>query len=260
MGIRYDRRFQWALFSALSSSGDYYLHFTSCTHCLEVEIFTRLRLPRGVPGAISMLVRYAIIGIGSFLAISAIGIDLSRFGLLAGAMGVGLGFGLRNIIENFVSGLIIIFERPIEVNDTVVVGDVMGNVERIGIRSSTVKTFDGSEVIVPNANLITNQVTNWTMSDRKRRIQLPVKVAFGNDPHKVLELLYKVADEHPGVLNLPEPQAFFNGFGDNYLDFTLYYWISDNILQIKSEMALERSRCYKELPALIPRDQRGISI
>lgn len=205
---------------------------------LEIEIFTRLKLPRGVPGAISMLVRYAIIGIGSFLAISAIGIDLSRFGLLAGAMGVGLGFGLRNIIENFVSGLIIIFERPIELNDTVVVGDVTGNVARIGIRSSTVKTFDGSEVIVPNANLITNQVTNWTMSDRQRRIQLPVKVAFGNDPHKVLELLHKVAKDHTGVMESPEPQAFFNGFGDNYLDFALFYWVSDNILQTKSEMAL----------------------
>jgi potassium efflux system protein len=205
---------------------------------LETEIFTRLTLPRGVPGAISMLVRYAIIGIGSFLAISAVGIDLSRFGLLAGAMGVGLGFGLRNIIENFVSGLIIIFERPIELNDIVEVGDVVGSVARIGIRSSTVKTFAGSEVIVPNADLITNQVTNWTMSDKQRRIQLPVKVAFGNDPHKVLELLVKVAQEHPGVLHLPEPMAIFNGFGDNFLDFTLNYWVSDNILQTKTEIAL----------------------
>ncbi|NOR65626.1 MAG: mechanosensitive ion channel, partial [Candidatus Scalindua sp.] len=160
---------------------------------LEIEIFTRLQLPRGVPGAISMLVRYAIIGIGLFLAISAIGIDLSRFGLLAGAMGVGLGFGLRNIIENFVSGLILIFERPIQVGDTIAVGDVFGNVLRIGVRSSTVKTFDGSEVIVPNANLISNQVSNWTMSDQRRRIQLSVKVALGNDPHQTLELLLKAA-------------------------------------------------------------------
>lgn len=205
---------------------------------LEIEIFTRLQLPRGVPGAISMLVRYTIIGIGAFLAISAIGIDLSRFGLLAGAMGVGLGFGLRNVIENFVSGLIIIFERPIEVGDTVEVNDVIGNVGNIGIRSSTVKTFDGSDVIVPNAQLISNQVTNWTMSDRRRRIQLPVKVAFGNDPHKVLELLLKVASEHQGVLGFPEPVALFNGFGDNYLDFTLNYWVSDNIPQTKSEVAL----------------------
>ena len=208
---------------------------------LTTEIFSRLKLPRGVPGAISALARYFIIGLGFFMAISAIGVDLGKFGLLAGAMGVGLGFGLRNIIENFVSGLIIIFERPIEVGDTVEVGNVFGNVEKIGIRSSTVQTFDGSEVIVPNGSLISKEVINWTLSDRRRRIQLPVKVAFGNDPHKVLELLLKVAGEHAGVLNTPEPQAFFNGFGDNYLDFTLYYWISDNILQIKSEMALRSS-------------------
>ncbi len=205
---------------------------------LTTEIFSRLKLPRGIPGAISMLVRYTIIGAGFFLAISAIGVNLGKFGLLAGAMGVGLGFGLRNIIENFVSGLIIIFERPIEVGDTIEVGDVFGNVGKIGMRSSTVQTFDGSEVIVPNGSLISNNVTNWTLSDRRRRMQLPVKVAFGNDPHKVLELLLKVAGEHTGVLDSPEPQAFFNGFGDNYLDFTLYYWISDNILQIKSEIAL----------------------
>ncbi|MHC4267487.1 MAG: mechanosensitive ion channel family protein [Planctomycetota bacterium] len=205
---------------------------------MEMELFTRLRLPRGVPGAISMLVRYTIIGLGFFLSISAIGVDLGKFGLLAGAMGVGLGFGLRNIIENFVSGLILMFERPIQVGDTIEVGDVFGNVGKIGIRSSTVETYDGSEVIVPNASLISNIVSNWTMSNRQRRIQLPVKVAFGNDPHKVLELLHKVSREHSGVLNFPEPQAFFNGFGDNHLDFTLYYWISDKILQIKSEMAL----------------------
>jgi small-conductance mechanosensitive channel len=205
---------------------------------LATEIFSRFKLPRGVSGAISILTRYTIIGLGFFLAISAIGVDLGKFGLLAGAMGVGLGFGLRNVIENFVSGLIIIFERPIEVGDTIEVGEVFGNVGKIGMRSSTVHTFDGSEVIVPNGSLISNQVTNWTLSDRRRRMQLPVKVAFGNDPHKVLELLIKVAREHPGVLDFPEPQAFFNGFGDNYLDFTLYYWISDNILQIKSEIAL----------------------
>ena len=205
---------------------------------LTTEIFSRLKLPRGIPGAISTLARYFIIGLGLFMAISAIGVDLGKFGLLAGAMGVGLGFGLRNVIENFVSGLIIIFERPIEVGDTIESGTIFGNVEKIGIRSSTVQTFDGSEVIVPNGSLISNEVINWTLSDRRRRIQLPVKVAFGHDPHKVLELLLKVAGEHAGVLNTPEPQAFFNGFGDNYLDFTLYYWVSDNILQIKSEMAL----------------------
>ena len=227
---------------------------------LEVEIFPRLQLPRGVPGAISRLIRYAIIGFGFFLAISAVGVDLGKFGLLAGAMGVGLGFGLRNIIENFVSGLIIIFERPIEIGDTVEVNDVLGNVEKIGIRSSTVKTFDGSEVIVPNANLISNQVSNWTLSDRRRRIQLPVKVAFGNDPHKVLELLLKVVREHPGVLDSPEPEAFFNGFGDNYLDFLVHYWVSVNILQTKSEVALGIHDTIKEAGIDTPRPKGDFNL
>jgi small-conductance mechanosensitive channel len=227
---------------------------------LEAEIFSRLKLPRGVPGAISTLARYFIIGLGLFLAISAIGVNLGKFGLLAGAMGVGLGFGLRNIIENFVSGLIIIFERPIEVGDTIEAGEVFGNVERIGIRSSTVKTFDGSEVIVPNANLISNQVTNWTMSDQRRRIKLPVKVALGNDPHQTLELLLKAAREHQGVLKLPEPTATFNGFGDNFLDFTLYYWVSENILQTKSEVALGVHDIIKEAGIDTPRPKGDFNL
>lgn len=227
---------------------------------IKAEIFSRFKLPRGIPGGISMLTRYTIIKIGFFLAISVVGVDLGKFGLLAGALGVGLGFGLRNIIENFVSGLIIIFERPIEVGDTVEIGDVFGNVEKIGIRSSTVKTFDGSEVIVPNGSLISNQVTNWTFSDRQRRMQLPVKVAFGNDPHKVLELLRKVAGKHAGVLEIPEPQAFFNGFGDNYLDFTLYYWVSDNILQIKSEIALAVHDTIKDAGIDTPRPKGDFNL
>lgn len=227
---------------------------------LEMEIFPRLRLTRGVPGAISMMVRYTIIGFGFFLAISAAGFDLGKFGLLAGAMGVGLGFGLRNIIENFVSGLILIFERPIQVGDTVEVGDVVGNVQQMGIRSSTVKTFDGSEVIVPNANLLSNQVTNWTMSDRRRRIKLPVKVAFGNDPHKVLELLREVAGEHQGVLKNPEPMAIFSGFGDNYLEFMLYYWVSDNIFQTMSEIALGVHDTIKEAGIDTPRPKGDFNL
>ena len=227
---------------------------------LATEIFSRIRLPRGVPGAISMLARYTIIGFGFFLAISAIGVNLGKFGLLAGAMGVGLGFGLRNIIENFVSGLIIIFERPIEVGDMIKVDEVFGKVGKIGIRSSTVKTPDGSEVIVPNASLISNQVTNWTMSDRQQRIQLPVKVALGNDPHQTLELLIKVAREHPGVLDSPEPQAFFNGFGDNYLDFALYYWLSDNVLETKSEVALGVHDTIKEAGIDTPRPKGDFNL
>jgi small-conductance mechanosensitive channel len=225
---------------------------------LDLEVFPRVRLPRGIPGAISMVVRYTVVGLGILLAISSLGLDLGKFGLLAGALGVGLGFGLQNVIANFVSGLILAFERPIQVGDKIEVGTVLGNVKQIGVRSSTVKTFDGSEVIVPNADLISNQVTNWTLSDARQRMKLPVKVAFDSEPEEVLEILLKIAREHPGILKDPEPVAVFNGFGDYFLDFTLYYWVSGNIFQIQTEVALGVHRSIKEAGIEKPRPQQDL--
>ncbi len=228
---------------------------------LDMEVFPRVRLPRGIPGAISMVVRYILVAVGIILAISSIGIDLGKFGLLAGALGVGLGFGLQNIIANFVSGIILAFERPVQVGDTVQIADVYGNVQQIGVRSSTVKTFDGSEVIVPNADFISNSVTNWTLSDRRRRLKLPVKVAFGNDPHQVLDLILKVAKEHADVLDDPEPFSVFNGFGDNYLDFTLYYWIPTHLFfKAKTEIALGVHDLIKAKGIDTPRPQRDLRL
>ena len=227
---------------------------------LDVELFPRIHLPRGIPGAISMIIRYTIVGVGIFLAISSLGIDLGTFGLLAGTLGVGIGFGLQNVIANFVSGLILTFERPIQVGDKIEVGDVLGNVKQIGVRSSTVKTFDGSEVIVPNADLISNQVINWTLTDTRQRMKLPVKVAFESDPDQVLEILLKVVREHPAVLDDPEPMATFNGFGDYFLDFTLYYWITGNIFQTKTEVALGVHRSIKEAGIQKPKPQQEIQI
>jgi len=136
---------------------------------------------------------------------------------------------------------------------------VFGNVQSIGVRSSTVKTFDGSEVIVPNADLISNRVTNWTLSDRKRRMELPVKVAFGNDPHQVLELIVSVARKHPDVLEDPEPFSVFNGFGDNYLDFTLYYWIPTQMyFKAKTEVALGVHDLITSKGIETPRPQRDV--
>ncbi|MCK4754876.1 MAG: mechanosensitive ion channel, partial [Calditrichia bacterium] len=226
---------------------------------LDMEVFPRVKLPRGIPGAISMVVRYSLVTVGIILAISSIGVDLGKFGLLAGALGVGLGFGLQNIIANFVSGIILAFERPVQVGDTVKIADVYGNVQSIGVRSSTVKTFDGSEVIVPNADFISNSVTNWTLSDRRRRLDMPVKVAFGNDPHQVLDLILKVAKEHADVLDDPEPFSVFNGFGDNYLDFTLYYWIPTHLFfKAKTEIALGVHDLIKAKGIDTPRPQRDV--
>ena len=226
---------------------------------MDMEIFPRIKLPRGIPGAISMVVRYVIVALGIIIALYSLGIDLGEFGLLAGALGVGLGFGLQNIIANFVSGLILAFERPVQVGDTVQMDKLFGNVKSIGVRSSTVRTFDGSEVIVPNADLISNRVTNWTLSDRQRRLELPVKVAYGNDPHEVLDLILSVAKKHPDVLEDPEPFSIFNGFGDNFLDFTLYYYIyTQNYFKAKSEVALGVHDLIKSKGIDTPRPQRDV--
>jgi len=206
---------------------------------LREEVFSRFRLPRGVAGAVSTLVGYVIIGFGIVLAIAALGIDMSKFAILAGALGVGLGFGLQNIVANFISGLIVIFERPIQIGDTIEVGNLMGNVTDIGVRSSKVRTFDGAEVIVPNNDLISKQLINWTYSDRIRRVKWPVKVAYGSDPHRVLEILRQVPALHPDVLGDPEPLPLFDGFSDNSMNFTLLYWIpTAKILTARSEVGV----------------------
>jgi small-conductance mechanosensitive channel len=192
---------------------------------IEEEMASRLKLPKGIPFAISVTIRYFIVILGFVMALSAAGIDLSEFGLIAGALGIGIGFGLQNIVSNFISGLILIYERPIQSGDTVEVGNLMGQVKRIGIRSSNVKTYDGAEVVVPNSNLVSNDLINWTLSDNRRRIEVKVGVAYGSDPNQVLELLKKVATDHERVLDDPEPLALFEEFGDSSLNFRLLFWV-----------------------------------
>ena len=169
---------------------------------LEEDVYPRVALGRGVPYAISSLLHYAVLFGGFVLAIFAMGVDLTRVTILAGAFGVGIGFGLQNVVNNFVSGLIMLFERPMKLGDTVQVGDVTGMVDRIGIRSSTLRTLEGAEVVVPNASLISERLTNWTLSNKRRRIDIKVGVAYGTDPQKMLDLLLAVARSHRDVLGL----------------------------------------------------------
>ena len=155
---------------------------------LDEDVLPRLNLARGLPPTISRLSRYVILALGFLLAVGAAGVNMSQIALLASALSVGIGFGLQNVVNNFVSGLILIFERPIRIGDTVQLGDLVGEVRKIGIRASTMRTAQGAEVILPNAELISNQVVNWTLSDFKRRIEIPVGVAYGSDPDHVMEL------------------------------------------------------------------------
>ena len=206
---------------------------------VEDEFLVRANLPKGVPAAISVTVRYFIIILGLTMALSAAGIDLGSFGLIAGALGVGIGFGLQNIVNNFISGLILVYERPVNVGDTVEVENLMGIVKRVGVRSSNVRTFDGAEVVVPNGNLISNQLINWTLSDNQRRVEVKVGAAYGSDPNLVLDLLKKVAVEHVDVLKDPEPRALFDGFGDSSLDFRLLFWVHFEMgIGTKSDIAI----------------------
>jgi len=228
---------------------------------LAEDVFSRVHLPRGVPATISMMVNYGIVTIAFFIALAVAGFDLSRFAIIAGALSVGIGFGLQNVVNNFVSGLILAFERPISVGDSLEIGTLWGRVSKIGIRSSVVRTFDGSEVIVPNADFISNQVINWTLSDVSRRLIIPVGVAYGSDPHQVLNLLVKVATEHPGILPDPEPYALFQEFGDSSLNFELRAWCDFNDgLRIKTQLNLAIHDALKEAGIEIPFPQRDLHL
>ena len=207
---------------------------------LEEDVYPRLHLGHGLPYGISSLLHYAILCLGFLLAVGALGVDLTKLTVLTGAFGVGLGFGLRDVVNNFVSGLIVLFERPIRPGDAIQMGEVAGEVRRIGIRSTMVRTPEGADVIVPNACLVSEKVTNWTFSDRLRRLDVRVGVAYGSAPEKVLELLGGVAAAHPGVLAEPPPLALFLGFGDSALNFELRAWTNrfNRWVEIRSDLGV----------------------
>lgn len=231
------------------------------TKILEKDVFTRVTVSRGMPNTINMLLKIALISGGFFLAAAAAGMELSNLSIIIGAFSVGIGFGLQNIFNNMVSGLILAFERPIKVGDTVEVGTLTGVVKKISFRSSTIKSFDGAEVIVPNGNLISDSMTNWTLSDHHRRMDIRVGVAYGTDPDLVLGLLREVAEEHESVRKKPEPSAFFIGFGDSSLDFRLLAWTDiEKRLRTESELNVLVNKKLDEAGIEIPFPQRDLHI
>jgi potassium efflux system protein len=230
-------------------------------HLLQ-NVLSRLPLQRGVPYAISKVTYYVLLTLIFFAAVIEAGVDLSKFTVITGALGVGLGFGLQNVVSNFVSGLILLFERPIRVGDTVDVNGLVGTVKRIGARSSTVQTYQGSEVIVPNSNLISNQVINWTLSTPWRRVEVPVGVAYGTDPEQIINLLVEVAGSNPGVMQDPKPSAFFVGFGDSALNFELRFWSArqESWFQLKSDVTTSVAKALREAGIEIPFPQRDLHV
>jgi small-conductance mechanosensitive channel len=229
---------------------------------LDEDVYPRLRIALGQSYAISSLLHYIILALGFIVGLGLLGVDMTRITVLVGAFGVGIGFGLQSVVNNFVSGLILLFERPIHVGDVVELGAMQGVVRRIGMRASVVHTWQGADIIVPNSQMVTEQVTNWTLTDQLRRIDLPVSVNYGAMPQHVIALLETVARAHPQVLPEPPPRAFFMGYGDSAINFTLFAWPDhfNHWLQVKSDLTMAVYEAVAAAGMSFPFPQREVRV
>lgn len=226
-------------------------------------ILVRANVEASSRASIGTITRYVILLIGSIFIVQSAGIDLSALSLLAGALGVGIGFGLQNITDNFISGLIILFEKPIKVGDRIEVGDVDGDVISISVRATTIQTNDNISMIIPNSEFISQKVINWSHNDRNIRYRIPIGVSYKEDPEQVKKLLLDVADKNKNVLQKPEPVVFFDEFADSSINFTLAIWTAnytDRPRLLKSEILFEVFRVFRENEIEIPFPQRDIHI
>lgn len=228
---------------------------------MEEVLLPPLSLRGGLAFAISRVTYYVLLTTMFFAALTNAGVELNKFTVITGAIGLGVGFGLQNIVSNFASGLIILFERPFRVGDTVEAAGVAGTVRRIGARSTTVLTSQYAEAIVPNSNLLANEVINWTLTSARRRVEVPVGVAYGTDPQLALRLLIEVAEANPRILKEPRPEAFFLGFGDSALNLELRFWAAQSIwFELKSEIGLAIFQALHRAGIDIPFPQREVHV
>ncbi|SES90376.1 Mechanosensitive ion channel [Salinibacillus kushneri] len=200
------------------------------------------------------------------VSLATVGIDLSALTVFAGVVGVGIGFGMQNIASNFISGIILLFERPIKVGDRVIVNDILGYVEKINMRATIIRTIDNEHIIVPNSYFLEEHVVNRSYSDPNLRLRIPIGVAYGSDVEKVRDLLLQVAQEeaaaYENILSDPEPFVYFSGFGDSSLDFELFIWIAnpDQLIITKSNINFRINNILKENNIEIPFPQRDLHI
>ncbi|MDY0970552.1 mechanosensitive channel MscK [Siccibacter turicensis] len=194
---------------------------------LEVLVLSRLKMRQGASYAITTILNYVIIAAGAMTVFASLGVSWDKLQWLAAALSVGLGFGLQEIFGNFVSGLIILFERPVRIGDTVTIGTFSGTVSKIRIRATTITDFDRKEVIIPNKAFVTERLINWSLSDTITRVVIRIGVAYGSDLDKVKKILLKAAMEHPKVMHDPEPSVFFTTFGPSTLDHELRLYVRE---------------------------------
>jgi small-conductance mechanosensitive channel len=227
---------------------------------LKRRILPRFKLAEGAQFVILRLIHYVLVVIGLLLAINLVGIQMTSLAVIFGLLGVGIAFGLQNITSNFVSGLILLFERPVSVGDYIEVGGAMGRVQSINMRSTTVITRDNITLIVPNSSFIADTVTNWSVGDPKIRINVPVGVAYGSDTELVKRLLLEVAENHPDVLKDPKPDVLFREFADSSLNFDLRIWILNPMGRFKtiSDVNYAVDAAFREHGVTIPFPQRDV--
>ncbi|MRH44354.1 mechanosensitive ion channel [Aquibacillus halophilus] len=230
------------------------------------RVFDRYQLDRGVQFTFSRIFHYSVMIIAIIISLSTVGIDLSALTVFAGVVGVGIGFGLQNIASNFISGIILLFERPIKVGDRVIVDDILGDVEKINMRATVIKTIDNEHIIVPNSYFLEEHVVNRSYSDPTLRLTIPIGVAYGSDVEKVRDLLLQVANdeyEDSKVMILdPKPFVNFVGFGDSSLDFELFVWIlnPNHVIVTKSNINFRINRILADNNIEIPFPQRDLHV
>jgi small-conductance mechanosensitive channel len=230
---------------------------------LKNNILARTSMDPGLQYALQVGAGYFIFIFGMIIGLQSVGLNLSSLAFITGIIGVGVGFGTQNIMNNFVSGLILLVERPIKVGDRIEVGDLNGDVVRIAARSTWVKTNDNVIIIVPNAEFISGRVTNWTANDRRIRIRVPIGTGYNSNPEEVRDLLLKIARNRPEILPEPGPDVVFTEFGDSSLNFELRVWTTEHLRTpqiLKSELYYEIFRVFGEHKIEIPFPQRDIHV
>ena len=230
---------------------------------LIISIFQKAHFEQELVASISMIVRFIILFIGSIIIIQSAGIDMSSLGFIAGALGVGIGFGLQNVTNNFISGIIIVFEKPIKVGDRIEVGEVSGDVMNISARATTILTNNNISIIVPNSEFISSKVINWSHNDRSISFIIPIGVSYREDPSVIKTILLDIASDNPNVLKKPEPIVLFSAFGDSSLDFELVVWTdtyTDKPRILKSEIYFSIFEKFKKEGIEIPFPQHDINI
>ncbi|MFC1541403.1 mechanosensitive ion channel family protein [Candidatus Latescibacterota bacterium] len=229
---------------------------------LRMKIFARYHITEGIQESISRLIHYVFIIIGALITLDYLGINMTTLAALSAVLMVGIGLGLQNITSNFISGLILIFERPIQVGDFVDVAGVFGKVNTINTRATTVTSIDNVSIIVPNSKFISESLVNWSYKDPRIRFHVKIGVSYGSDVDLVRDTLLDVGKSHPEVLKDPEPIALFYEFGESSLDFDLLVWIKKPLRQfiIKSDLNYAIVHAFREKGIEIPFPQRDLHI